>query len=231
VKPVPQLLYEQSQAEEFLVLERIDEILKKRRFQLVIKRMFDVFFSVAGLLLTLPVLLVIAFLIKTTSKGPVFFKQIRVGQNGKNFKIYKFRTMVVDAEKKGMQITVGKDNRITKCGHFLRKTKLDELPQLVNVLIGEMSFVGPRPEVPRYVELYTRNQRGILKVRPGITDYASIEYFDENKLLGESDNPEETYVKVIMVHKLLLNLKYLKRVSILEDITLIFRTLKKIVVR
>ncbi|MFC3773506.1 sugar transferase [Paenibacillus sp. GCM10012303] len=193
--------------------------------------MFDVFFSVAGLLLTLPVLLVIAFIIKTTSKGPVFFKQIRVGQNGKFFKIYKFRTMVVDAEKKGMQITVGKDNRITKCGHFLRKTKLDELPQLINVLIGEMSFVGPRPEVPKYVELYTRNQRGILKVRPGITDYASIEYFDENKLLGESDNPEETYVKVIMVHKLLLNLKYLKRVSILEDITLIFRTLKKIVVR
>ncbi|WP_379217475.1 sugar transferase [Paenibacillus sp. GCM10012303] len=228
---MPQLLYEQSQAEEFPVLERIDDILKKRRLQLVFKRMFDVFFSVAGLLLTLPVLLVIAFIIKTTSKGPVFFKQIRVGQNGKFFKIYKFRTMVVDAEKKGMQITVGKDNRITKCGHFLRKTKLDELPQLINVLIGEMSFVGPRPEVPKYVELYTRNQRGILKVRPGITDYASIEYFDENKLLGESDNPEETYVKVIMVHKLLLNLKYLKRVSILEDITLIFRTLKKIVVR
>lgn len=225
---MPQLLYEQSQAEEFLVLERIDEILKKRRLQLVFKRIFDIFLSLVGLLLTLPVLLVIAFIIKTTSKGPVFFKQIRVGQNGKYFKIYKFRTMVVDAEKKGMQITVGKDRRITKCGHFLRKTKLDELPQLINVLAGEMSFVGPRPEVPKYVELYTRNQRGILKVRPGITDYASIEYFDENRLLGESDNPEETYVRVIMKDKLQLNLKYLSRISIVEDVSVIFRTIAKV---
>lgn len=225
---MPQLSYEQTQAEQFPALERIDEILRKRRFQLGLKRVFDFSFSVIGLVVTLPVLLLIAIIIKATSKGPVFFRQIRVGQHGYYFKIYKFRTMIVDAEKKGMQITVGKDSRITKCGHFLRKTKLDELPQLINVLTGDMSFVGPRPEVPKYVELYSRDQRGILKVKPGITDYASIEYFDENKLLGESNDPEETYVKVILKDKLHLNLKYLGRISIAEDIRIIFRTLTKV---
>ena len=166
----------------------------------------------------------ISILIKLDSKGPILFKQIRVGKNGKPFKIFKFRTMVVDAEKKGMQITVGRDSRITKSGHVLRKTKLDELPQLFNVLTGEMSFVGPRPEVPRYVEMYDENQKSILKVRPGITDLASIKYRNENDLLAKSLDPEATYINEIMPKKIELNIEYLKNMSVLYDIKLIIRT-------
>lgn len=202
----------------------INRVLEKKRIQLLIKRIFDFTVSLIGIVIVSPILLVISILIKLDSKGPILFKQIRVGKNGKPFKIFKFRTMVVDAEKKGMQITVGRDSRITKSGHVLRKTKLDELPQLFNVLTGEMSFVGPRPEVPRYVEMYDENQKSILKVRPGITDLASIEYRNENDLLAKSLDPEATYINEIMPKKIELNIEYLKNMSVLYDIKLIIRT-------
>ena len=166
--------------------EAIEEILEKRKIQLILKRIFDIIVSFIGLLVLLPIFMIIAFIIKVDSKGPIFFRQIRIGKNGKKFKIFKFRTMVVDAEKKGMQITIDGDNRITRAGYILRKSKLDELPQLINVLKGDMSFVGPRPEVPRYVAMYDERQRSILKVTPGITDIASIEFRDENSLLAKA---------------------------------------------
>lgn len=214
--------------EEIISLSEIDEILKKRKLQLILKRVFDIIFSLLGLIVLLPVFLVIAIVIKMDSKGPVFFKQIRIGKEGKEFKILKFRTMVVDAEKKGMQITVGRDSRITRSGHYLRKSKLDELPQLINVLLGDMSFVGHRPEVPKYVAMYDENQKSVLKVKPGITDIASIEYRDENTLLAQSTNPEKTYIEEVMPSKLELNMKYIRNISIVNDIRLILKTIFKI---
>lgn len=208
----------------------IDEILKKRKIQLILKRLFDIVVSFIGLLILSPIFLIIAIVIKLNSKGPVFFRQVRVGKDGKEFRIFKFRTMVVDAEKKGMQITVDGDSRITKPGHFLRKSKMDELPQLINVLIGDMSFVGPRPEVPKYVAMYDENQISILKIRPGITDIASIEYRDENSLLGKSEDPEETYINEIMPRKIELNVKYIKKMSVIYDIGLIFKTIYKVII-
>ena len=164
----------------------------------IIKRIFDIVCSGLGLIILSPFLLFVAIRIKMGSDGPVFFKQIRVGEKGREFKILKFRTMVVDAEKLGRQITVGNDNRITKIGAFLRKYKIDELPQLINVFKGDMSLVGPRPEVPRYVNMYTEEQRRVLDVKPGITDLASIRYRDENELLGKAENPDEFYINTIM---------------------------------
>lgn len=206
-------------------LLNIKEELSKRKLRLAIKRTFDIVASFIGLILLSPILIIIAVFIKLDSKGPVFFKQKRVGKNKKIFEIYKFRTMVIDAEKLGKQITVGNDNRITKIGKFIRKCKLDELPQLINVLKGEMSLVGPRPEVPKYVELYDVYQEQVLLVQPGITDYASIEFRNENELLGKSKNPEVTYIDEIMPTKIELNLLYIKNISLLEDFKLIFNTI------
>lgn len=189
------------------------------------KRGFDFITSTIGFLLISPILLIIAVLIKITSKGPILFKQKRVGKNALVFNILKFRTMVVDAEKVGRQITVGNDSRITKVGIFLRKYKLDELPQLINVIKGDMSLVGPRPEVPKYVELYNENQKRVLEVRPGITDYASIEYRDENSILGNVENPEEYYINIIMPHKIDLNMKYIENNNVFIDIAIIFKTI------
>ena len=172
-------------------------------------------------------MLIIAILIKLDSKGPIFFKQVRVTKNGREFKIFKYRTMRVGSDKFS-QITVGKDSRITKVGDFLRKYKLDEIPQLINVLIGDMSLVGPRPEVPKYVELYTEEQREILKVRAGITDYASIEFSNENDILANETDPEKAYIEKIMPRKIELNKKYLSEISILTDIKIILLTIKKI---
>ncbi|WP_244834594.1 sugar transferase [Clostridium sp. BJN0001] len=197
------------------------------KFNEILKRIFDIFFSAVGILVLSPILIIISILIKIGSDGPVFFKQIRVGKNEKNFKILKFRTMIVDAEKVGKQITVGDDNRITGVGKFLRKYKIDELPQLFNVLIGDMSLVGPRPEVPRYVKMYNKEQKKVFKVRPGITDLASLRYKDENDLLGESDNPEEFYIKKVMPDKLALNLEYIKKSNIIFDIYIIIKTIIK----
>lgn len=201
-----------------------DAVLKKKRAALFFKRCFDVFASLFGLLFLAIPFVFIAIAIKTSSKGPVYFRQERVGKNGKLFRIFKFRTMVSDAESKGMQITVGADSRITKVGKFLRKTKIDELPQLINVLLGQMSFVGPRPEVPRYVELYTDYQRNVLRIKPGITELASIIYKDENEVLAQSDDPEKTYIEEIMPKKIEINMEYIQKMNVFYDIKLIFKT-------
>ena len=194
-----------------------------------LKRLFDIVASFCGIVILFPLIVIVSILIKLTSKGPVLFKQVRVTKNGRLFKIYKFRTMRENSEG-NKQITVGNDSRITGIGHILRKTKLDELPQLFNVLKGEMSLVGPRPEVPKYVELYTEEQREILKVSAGITDYASIYFSNESELLGEAENPEEFYIKKIMPYKIELNKKYIKEIGIVTDIKLIILTDRKSVV-
>ena len=193
----------------------------------MLKRIFDITLSLFGLIILLPFMLIIAILIKFDSKGPIFFKQIRVTKGGREFKILKYRTMRVGSDKYS-QITVGKDERITKIGSFLRKYKLDEIPQLINVLIGDMSLVGPRPEVPKYVVLYTDEQKEILKVRAGITDYASIEFSDENDLLASEEDPEKEYIEKIIPKKIELNKKYLSEISVLTDIRIILLTIKKI---
>ena len=192
------------------------------------KRFFDIIVSLIGIIILGIFLIIISIIIKCTSEGPVFFKQIRVGQSGKEFKIFKFRTMVVNAESLGTQITIGKDKRITKIGHFLRKYKIDELPQLFNVFIGEMSFVGPRPEVPKYVAMYNETQRKVLSVRPGITDLASIRYRNENEILGRArntDEAEDMYINEIMPDKLKLNLEYIEKSNVFFDIYIIFKTI------
>ena len=206
----------------------IDTILQQKRLQLILKRIFDILVSFVGLVILSPLFIVLAIVIVSDSKGPVFFKQTRVGRNGVPFKIYKFRTMIEDAEAKGMQLTVGDDSRITNVGTFLRKTKIDELPQLINVFKGEMSFVGPRPEVPKYVELYTEDQRQVLMVRPGITDLASIEYRNESDLLAMIDSPEKVYIEEVMPRKIELNKEYIRTISLALDIRIIIRTIMAI---
>lgn len=196
---------------------------------MISKRLFDIFFSIVGLTFLLPLFIIIALVIAIESRGGVFYLQNRVGKNNIDFKLYKFRTMFINSDKAGL-ITVGmRDNRITKVGYMLRKYKFDELPQLLNVLQGSMSFVGPRPEVRKYVELYNDTQLKVLKVKPGITDYASIEYSNENELLGNASDPDQLYVEVIMPAKLSLNLKYINEISIATDVKLILQTIKKIV--
>lgn len=206
-----------------------DAVLKGKKATLVFKRLFDICASIGGLLVLALPFCMVAIIIKLTSKGPVYFRQERVGKNGKTFRIYKFRTMTVNAEAQGMQITVGADRRITKIGQILRKTKIDELPQLINVLKGEMSFVGPRPEVPRYVELYSDYQKNILKIKPGITELASIVYRDENEVLAQSEDPEKTYIEEIMPKKIELNMEYMQKMSFWYDIKLIFKTFAAVV--
>jgi lipopolysaccharide/colanic/teichoic acid biosynthesis glycosyltransferase len=195
----------------------------------MLKRLFDIFFSLLGVILLTPLFLIIAILILVDSRGGVFYKQLRVGYNNSDFKLFKFRTMAIGSDKKGL-ITVGsRDSRVTPIGYYLRKYKIDELPQLINVLIGDMSLVGPRPEVRKYVSMYTQDQLRVLSVRPGITDYASLEYSNENELLGNSENPEEMYINEIMPAKLALNIKYIEEKSILKDFSLILKTLFKII--
>ena len=207
----------------------IEALLKTRRTQLALKRAMDVLVSGGALLVIWPVLLLIALAIKIDDPGPVFYRQVRVGRGGKPFRIFKFRTMVVDADKKGLSITVGQDKRITRMGALLRKTKLDELAQLLNVFTGDMSFVGPRPEVQRYVDLYTPYQRQVLLVRPGITDYASIAYRNENDLLAGANDPERMYIEEIMPAKIELNMKYLREISPIADLRLIFGTIAAVI--
>ncbi|MFK7785482.1 MAG: sugar transferase [Crocinitomicaceae bacterium] len=193
------------------------------------KRLFDIFVSLIILLIFLPFGIIISILIILESKGGAFYIQERIGRNGKSFGLFKFRTMRKNADKNG-KLTVGmRDQRITKVGYILRKSKLDEFPQFLNVLIGQMSIVGPRPEVQEYVDHYTDEQRKVLTVRPGITDYASLEYFDENKLLGESEDPQRTYIQEIMPAKIELNKKYLERPTIGHDIQIMWKTFVKII--
>ena len=192
-------------------------------------RFFDFILSLVGLVILAPLFIVLSVWIKIDSKGPVFYKQVRVGQNSKDFGLFKFRSMVVDADKKGLITVGGRDPRITRSGYFIRKYKLDELPQLINVLVGDMSLVGPRPEVRKYVDLYTDEQQKVLSVKPGITDYASIEYMDENEILGKSNDPEKTYIEEIMPEKIKYNMKYINNKNLFEYFKIIFLTVLKIV--
>ena len=193
------------------------------------KRFFDIVASGCGLLVLLPLFLVIAIWIKLDSKGPVFYRQVRVGRHNKDFRIIKFRSMRVGADKGSLVTIGGRDPRITRSGYFIRKYKLDELPQLINVFIGQMSIVGPRPEVRHYVDYWTTEQLHVLDVRPGITDPASIKFRNENELMETADNPEDYYINVIMQEKIRLYLEYVDKVGFCYDIKLIFKTFKVIV--
>ena len=189
------------------------------------KRLFDILFSLLVLIIGLPFGLLIVICIAVDSRGNVIYKQKRVGRNNVDFQLYKFRTMCADADK-GSQITVSDhDSRITKTGAFLRKYKIDEFPQFLNILKGEMSIVGPRPEVRKYVDMYTPEQMRVLTVRPGLTDYASIRYVNENELLATSADPEQTYIQEIMPDKLKLNLKYIDEKSLLTDAKIVLQTI------
>jgi lipopolysaccharide/colanic/teichoic acid biosynthesis glycosyltransferase len=192
------------------------------------KRLFDFLFSGIGLLFLLPLFPVTAILIKTESRGPVFFIQKRTGKDFKSFKLHKFRTMVADADRQGPLITSKDDPRITRIGKFLRKTKIDELPHLWNVFKGDMSFVGPRPEVSKYIEMFRDDYREILKVKPGITDYAAIEFRDEERILKQFNNIEEGYIKEVLPRKIHLYKKYQREKGLMTDIKLILLTLWKI---
>lgn len=188
------------------------------------KRLFDILASFIGLIIISPVFLILGIWIKLDSKGPVFYKQIRVGRGNKDFFLYKFRSMRVGADKDGLITVGGRDPRVTRSGYYIRKYKLDEFPQLINVLKGDMSLVGPRPEVRKYVEMYTPEQMHVLDVRPGITDLASIRYRNENELLEKAEDPDKYYIEVIMQDKLRINLEYVRNHSFLYDIKLIFGT-------
>lgn len=195
------------------------------------KRIFDIIVSLIILAVFLPLGIIMSIWIILESKGGVFYQQERIGKNGEPFKMLKFRSMRKDADKAG-KLTVGmRDPRITKSGYFLRKFKLDEFPQFINVLKGEMSIVGPRPEVKEFVDLYTENQRRILSVKPGITDYASVEYFNENEILGKADDAHQTYIDVIMPTKIEMNMKYIANPGIIQDIKIMWRTFLRIVGR
>lgn len=189
------------------------------------KRTFDIIAALSGLVILSPLLLSVAVLIKLSSRGPVFFRQQRVGRGFRPFQILKFRTMVHNAAELGGQLTAGKDPRVTRLGRLLRKAKLDELPQLINVLKGDMSFVGPRPEVPCYVEMFREDYRELLTVRPGITDLASLKYRHESEILGRSRHPETTYTEEILPEKISLAKEYIRRSSLWFDLSLIIRTL------
>lgn len=191
----------------------------------MIKRVFDFIASGLGLILLSLFFIILAIWIKLDSSGPVFYKQVRVGKGGKDFYLYKFRSMHTGSDKKGLITIGGRDPRVTRSGYFIRKYKLDELPQLINVLIGDMSLVGPRPEVRKYVNLYNEQQLNVLSVKPGITDLASIRYRNENELLAQAENPETYYIHVIMPDKLRINLEYIKHAGFVRDLKIIIQTI------
>ena len=199
--------------------------------QIMIKRFFDIFFSFLGVLILLPFFLIISLFILIDSRGKAIYLQKRVGKDNQDFYLIKFRTMISEADKKGLLTIGNKDARITKMGHFLRKFKIDEFPQLINVLKGDMSIVGPRPEVRKYVNMYNEEQKKVLVVRPGITDYASIKYFHENELLGKVENPEQIYISEVMPAKLKINLEYVRDQKLGNDFKIIFMTILKIVAK
>ena len=193
------------------------------------KRLFDIIASACGFLVLSPVFLIMAIWIKQDSNGPVFYRQVRVGRHNKDFRIFKFRSMRVGADKGGLVTIGGRDPRITRSGYFIRKYKLDEFPQLINVFLGEMSVVGPRPEVRHYVNYWTPEQMHVLDVRPGITDPASIKFRNENELMEKAEDPEDYYINVIMQEKIKLYLEYIQNASCWSDIKLIFKTFKVII--
>lgn len=193
------------------------------------KRLFDIVSSGCGLLVLSPILLIVAIWIKLDSKGPIFYRQVRVGYKNRDFRIFKFRSMRIGSDKGSLVTICGRDPRVTRSGYYIRKYKLDELPQLINVFIGDMSLVGPRPEVRHYVDYWTPEQLHILDVRPGITDPASIKFRNENKLLEMAENPEDYYIHVIMQEKINLYLEYVDKASFWYDIELIFKTFHVII--
>lgn len=197
----------------------------------MLKRLFDIFFALLGLVILAPLFFILIIIIQLESKGKPFYKQTRIGKNGVPFDMYKFRSMYANADKMGL-LTVGmNDNRVTPSGYFIRKYKIDELPQLINVLLGDMSLVGPRPEVSKYVAMYNDEQKQVLSIKPGITDYASIEYRNENGILSQSPEPEHTYIHEIMPAKLQLNMKYIQEQSFLTDVKIILNTILKLSTR
>lgn len=192
------------------------------------KRIFDLFITIPGVIVLSPLLLILYFGVILDSKGGGFYLQKRVGRYNKDFTLFKFRTMSIGSDKKGLLTIGGNDSRITNVGRILRKYKLDELPQLFNVINGTMSLVGPRPEVRKYVSLYNQEQLSILNIKPGITDYASLQYFSESELLAKSNNPEETYILDILPEKLKINLNYMENLSIKTDFIIILKTIRKV---
>lgn len=204
------------------------EILKHKKFSLIVKRFFDFFAALILLIILSPIMLILAIMIKLESKGPVFYRQERITKYGKKFRIFKFRTMVQDADKKGALVTMGQDPRITKVGNKIRKCRLDELPQLLNVIKGEMSFAGTRPEVEKYVKEYSNEMKATLLMSAGISSRASIEYKDEDeiisKYLNKGEKIDDIYVKRILPEKMKWNLEYIKKFNILEDIKICFKT-------
>ena len=209
------------------LFSRLTKLLVKVKY--LLKRAFDIVCSFIGIVILLPVFILLSISILIDSRGGIFYRQIRVGKNNEDFSLLKFRTMQAGADKKGLLTVGNKDSRVTRIGYFLRKYKADELPQLFNVLFGSMSLVGPRPEVRKYVDLYNDEQKKVLCVKPGITDYASIEYSNENEILAKAANPEQTYITEIMPHKLALNLNYINDQSFWTDIKIVFKTISKIV--
>lgn len=195
------------------------------------KRLFDIIASGLGLIVLSPLFVILAIWIKTDSKGPVFYRQTRVGRGNKDFQLYKFRSMRPDSDKLGLITVGGRDPRVTRSGYYIRKYKLDEFPQLINVFIGDMSLVGPRPEVRKYVDMYTTEQIRVLSVRPGITSLASIRYRNENDILAATDDPDRCYIEQVMPDKLAIDLEYVDRATLWNDIKLIFSTFREIIVK
>lgn len=193
------------------------------------KRLFDILASGFGLICLSPLFAVLALWIKCDSPGPVFYRQVRVGRGNKDFRIFKFRSMRVGSDKKGLITVGGHDPRVTRSGYYIRKYKLDEFPQLINVFIGDMSLVGPRPEVRKYVDMYTPEQLRVLDVRPGITSLASLRYRNENELLAQAEDPDRCYVEKVMPDKLAIDLEYVPKANLLTDIKLIFATIASII--
>lgn len=193
------------------------------------KRAFDILASGLGLLVLSPLFAILAIWIKLDSKGPVFYRQVRVGKGNKDFRLFKFRSMRPDSDKHGLITVGGRDPRVTRSGYYIRKYKLDEFPQLINVFIGDMSLVGPRPEVRKYVEMYSPEQMRVLDVRPGITSFASIRYRNENDILAAAQDPDQTYIEQVMPDKLAIDLEYVGKANLWTDIKLIFSTFKAII--
>ena len=214
-------LPEEFQTEE---VKKYYDILSKKKGSLFLKRVFDVIVSLIMLIILLPVFIILGIAIKIDSKGPVFFRQERITQYGRTFRIFKFRTMVNDAEKLGTQVTVGNDSRITRVGSFIRNCRLDEISQLLNILTGDMTFVGTRPEVKKYVDYYTKEMMATLLLPAGVTSLASIYYKDEAELLEKSENPDKTYIEDILPEKMKYNLQSIEKFNFIEDIKIMFMT-------
>lgn len=205
------------------------DILRKKIFSLILKRIFDIVFSLILIIILSPVMIILAVLIKCEDGGSIFFRQVRITKNGKEFRIFKFRTMVMNADKLGAKVTKDKDERITKMGGKLRNFRLDELPQLFNVLTGDMSFVGTRPEVPKYVKKYSDEMLATLLMPAGVTSLASIKYKDESKLIGASDDPDKIYIEKILPEKMKYNLQSIKEFNFMNDIKILFKTVGAVI--